>query len=148
MIFKGSEKNGEVTNLYYELTWPLDWEQVISFVETIIRTDFGKGALQNISVGNQAGSVIIDITKDVLACKGHIRNTEYAEHERGYLTIAGRSSLMNAAMRISFWTNTNRCLIQVAKDQLLEKHGERAYDKYADSIEILGHINYNVNKDN
>ena len=76
MIFKGSEKKDEVTNLFYELTWPLDWEQVISFAEAIIRTDFGKGALQNISVGNQAGSVIIDITKDVLNWNGHIRKTE------------------------------------------------------------------------
>lgn len=56
MQLKGMEKQDVFTTLYYELTWPTGWEQLISFIDVIIENDFAKGGIQSIEVGLLAGT--------------------------------------------------------------------------------------------
>ena len=45
-------------------------------------------------------------------------------------------------MRIIVWNQSDRFILQLADDRAIDKDGKHSYDKYADSIEILAHIDY------
>ncbi len=45
-------------------------------------------------------------------------------------------------MRIIVWNQSDRFMLQLADDRAIGKDGKHSYDKYADSIEILAHIDY------
>jgi hypothetical protein len=66
----------------------------------------------------------------------------FSKKESGYIVIAGYSSIMEVPMRITIWNKLDRFMLQLMKDTAIEKSGEHCYDKYVDSIEILGHIEY------
>lgn len=142
MQFKGVEKDGEFTTLYYNLTWQIGWEQIISFIDVIIKNDFIKDGLQSIEVGLIAGANSVDVTEELKDKEYEVKNTLFSKKESGYIVIAGHSSIMDVAVRITIWNQLDRFLLQLYKDKAIDQCGEHCYDKYADSIEILAHINY------
>lgn len=142
MQLKGMEKQDVFTTLYYELTWPAGWEQLISFIDVIIENDFANGGIQSIEVGLLAGTESVDVTKELKKHGNKIRETDFAKEESGYIVIAGYSALMEVHMRITIWNQLNRFMLQLMNDTGIQEQGEHCYDKYVDSIEILGHLNY------
>ena len=42
MQLKDINKEGIFTTLYYELTWKIGWEQLLSILDVVIRTIFKK----------------------------------------------------------------------------------------------------------
>lgn len=151
MQLKGVEKKDIFTSLYYELTWNVGWEQIISFIDSVIKLDFIKGGVQSIAVGFIAGAKSVDVTNELVEKEYKIKETSFSKKESGYIELAGFSSIMSVPMKITIWNQLNRFLLQVANDTGIEKSGEHCYDKYVDSIEILGQVDYaksKVNNDN
>ena len=142
MQFKGIEKKDVFTTLYYELTCAVGWEQMLSFIDVIIKTDFAKGGIQSIGVGSIAGAESVDVTNDLREHGSRVKDTSFSKKESGYIVIAGYSSIMEVPMRITIWNQLNRFMLQLMNDTEIEKSGEHCYNKYVDSIEILGHIDY------
>ena len=108
----------------------------------IIKTDFEKGGIQSVEVGMIAGAESVDVTKDLEEHGNRIRDTEFSKKESGYIVIAGYSSIMRVPMRIAIWNQLDHFMLQLVNDTAIEKFGEHVFDKYVDSIEILGHIDY------
>ncbi|MBP7510042.1 MAG: hypothetical protein KA807_19670 [Prolixibacteraceae bacterium] len=151
MILQCVEKEEPFTSLYYELTWPIGWNQIISFFDIIIKTDFlnGKGNVASISVGFIAGAEPVDVTKDLINHKYEIKRTDFAQKELGYVILAGESSFMDIPIRFTLWNQLDKCLVQLMNDDKIEKLGKNTYDKYMNSIEIRGHMDYVLsNKEN
>ncbi len=142
MQLKGVEAKELFTNLYYELTWPIGWEQILSMIKVITQNDFSKGTVLSLEKGELAGTEILDITDEFAKADYDIFNTKSALNEAGMLALAGRSSIMGNQMRFTFWNQTNRLLAQIWDTEAAEQDGGHAYDKYMDSIEISGHIEY------
>ena len=142
MQLKGIEKKEPFTTLYYELTWKIGWDQMISFMNAIIKSDFAKSGIQSIEVGIIAGAEGKDVTEILKSNNNNIKETEFAKEEAGFIAIAGVSSIMEVSMRITLWNQTNRFMLQIINDSGIEKCGEHCYDKYVDSIEIMGHVDY------
>lgn len=142
MQLKGVEKKDAFTTLYYELTWAVSWEQMISFIDSIIELDFAKGGIQSIAVGTIPGAESVDVTDELKMENYKIKETSFSKNESGYIVIAGYSSIMEVPMRITIWNQLNRFMVQLMNDTGIDKYGEHCYDKYADSIEIMGHVNY------
>lgn len=142
MQLKDIKKEGIFTTLYYELTWKIGWEQLLSILDVVIRTDFQEKGFQSLAVGMIAGTSPQDVTRDVLANGGDIRRSAFAKGESGYAVLTGYSHLMKVTMRIIVWNQSDRFILQLADDRAIDKDGKHSYDKYADSIEILAHIDY------
>lgn len=142
MQLKGMEKEGPFTTLYYELTWRIGWDQMISFVNAIIKSDFSKNGIQSIEVGTIAGAKGKDVTEMLKSNNNNIKDTEFAKDEAGFIAIAGVSNIMEVSMRITLWNQTNQFMLQIVNDSGIEKCGKHCYDKYVDSIEIMGHVDY------
>ena len=70
MQLKDIKKEGIFTTLYYELTWKIGWEQLLSILDVVIRTDFQEKGFQSLAVGMIAGTTPQDVTRDVLANGG------------------------------------------------------------------------------
>ena len=115
-------------------------------MDVIIKHDFKKESVQSVEVGLIAGAKGIDVTKELIEKDYEIKNTSFAKEEAGFMVLTGHSSIMKVPMRIIMWNQTNLFMIQVAQDTNIEKYGERAYDKYADSIELLAYIDYEKQK--
>lgn len=145
MQLKDIKKEGIFTTLYYELTWKIGWEQLLSILNVVIRTDFQEKGFQSLAVGMIAGTSPQDVTRDVLANGGDIRRSAFAKGESGYAVLTGYSHLMKVTMRIIVWNQSDRFILQLADDRAIDKDGKHSYDKYADSIEILAHIDYAKN---
>ena len=137
MQLKGIEKEDVFTTIHYDLTWAVGWEQILSFIEVIIKTDFEKGGIQSVEVGMIAGAESVDVTKDLEEHGNRIRDTEFSKKESGYIVIAGYSSIMRVPMRIAIWNQLDHFMLQLVNDTAIEKFGEHVFDKYVDSIEIL-----------
>ena len=142
MQLKDIKKEVIFTTLYYELTWKIGWEQLLSILDVVIRTDFQEKGFQSLAVGMIAGTSPQDVTRDVLANGGDIRRSAFAKGESGYAVLTGYSHLMKVTMRIIVWNQSDRFILQLADDRAIDKDGKHSYDKYADSIEILAHIDY------
>lgn len=84
----------------------------------------------------------LDVTDNLKQNKYNIKETAFAKNESGYIVIAGHSSIMNVPISITIWNQLNRFMLQLANDTGIEKYGDHCYDKYVDSIEIMGHIDY------
>ena len=124
------------------MTWKIGWEQLLSILDVVIRTDFQEKGFQSLAVGMIAGTSPQDVTRDVLANGGDIRRSAFAKGESGYAVLTGYSHLMKVTMRIIVWNQSDRFILQLADDRAIDKDGKHSYDKYADSIEILAHIDY------
>ena len=111
MQLKDIKKEGIFTTLYYELTWKIGWEQLLSILDVVIRTDFQEKGFQSLAVGMIAGTTPQDVTRDVLANGGDIRRSAFAKGESGYAVLTGYSHLMKVTMRIIVW---NRMIIACA----------------------------------
>lgn len=134
------EKNKPFTTLYYELTWPIGWELMLSMVNAVIEKDFSKAQIESLEVGKIAGSALIDVTAELKRANNEIHYASFAKEEAGVLAIAGYSALMETSMRFLFYNQTNRCIVQIMMDKAIKKDGKHAYDKYMDSIELMGYI--------
>ena len=134
------------TTLYYELTWAVGWEQIISFIDAIIKSDFSNGEIQSAAIGRTAGANSVDVTKELKEKENKVKETSFSKEESAYIIIAGYSSIMEISMRITIWNQLNRFMLQIMGDTKTEKYGEHCYDKYVDSIEIRGHIDFAVTK--
>jgi hypothetical protein len=148
MQLKGVDKKDIFTTLFYELTWKVGWEMIISLVDAIIKLDFIKGTVQSIAVGYIAGAESVDVTEELKAKEYRIKDTAFAKNESGYIEITGVSSIMEVPMKMTIWNQTNRFLLQIVNDTGIEKCGDHCYDKYVDSIEILGHVDHAKSKVN
>ncbi|MBS5481359.1 MAG: hypothetical protein KHX46_09535 [Clostridiales bacterium] len=136
------EKKKTFTTLYYTLTYPIGWEQMLSIVHTVIESDFLKSCIQALEIGEIAGSALKDVTAELKRANHAIHYTSVARKEAGVLAISGHSSIMEASMRLTFYNLTNRCMLQVLADKAIRKCGKHAYDKYMDSVELGGWIDY------
>ena len=87
-----------------------------------------------------AGTSPQDVTRDVVANSGAIRRSAFAKGESEYAVLTGCSHLMEVTMRIIVWNQSDRFMLQLADDRAIGKDGKHSYDKYADSIEILAHM--------
>jgi len=137
MRFLGSEKKEPFTDLYYGLTWALGWEQILCMINAIVKSDFSKGAVQSLETGETAGAELVDITDKFRKAGCDIFKTGPALDEAGVLAIAGISYIMEHPMRFTFYNQTDRLLVQIVGST-----DGRVFDKYMDSIEISGHIEY------
>ena len=63
MQLKDIKKEGIFTTLYYELTWKIGWEQLLSILDVVIRTDFQEKRFQSLAVGMIAGTTPQDVTR-------------------------------------------------------------------------------------
>lgn len=146
MQFVNKNIEGDFTTLSYKLTWPVSWEQMISFVNVIIKKDFKKPEnLENVSIGEIAGAPSIDKTEEVKNANCEIRDCNFSKDENGYIIISGYSSTIKLNIRYTFYNQTNTCIIQLYKDSRIPELGERVYDNYLDSIEIYAHIDNTLN---
>ncbi len=132
-----TEKKAPFTNLYYGLTWALGWEQILCMVNAIVKNDFSKGAVQSLETYETAGAKPEDITDEFTGADCDIFETKTALKEAGALAIAGSSYIMETPMRFTFYNQTDRLFVQIFGDA--DGH---VFDKYMDSIEISGHIEY------
>jgi len=146
MQLKGVEKKDVFTTLYYELTWAVGWEQILSFIDVIIKTDFAKGEVQSMEIGFVAGAKSIDVTSELKEKEYQVKETAFSKKESGYIVITGYSNIMEVPMRITIWNQLNRFMVQLVDNSKVEECGEHCYDKYVDSIEILGHVDYATTK--
>lgn len=144
MKYLGMEEKDHVTSLYFDLTWNLTWEQIMSFVDVIIKTDFISGGINAVELGTEEGKPSINVTEEMKAEKYHIKDTTIPSKESLFISIAGYSTAMEVPMRIFFWNKERRCVIQVINDAKIAQYGERVYEQFADSIEIMGHIDYTL----
>lgn len=128
----------------YRLTWPIGWEQIICFVNVIIKTNFQEGTVKALATSMIAGAPEVDQTEDLKKHKYTIGETECAKNEQGLLIISGYSCIAKCPIRITFWNQTDRCLLQIADDKNMEINGEHAYDRFMDGIEIRGQMDYAV----
>lgn len=117
MQLKDIKKEGIFTTLYYELTWKIGWEQLLSILNVVIRTDFQEKGFQSLAVGMIAGTSPQDVTRDVLANGGDIRRSAFAKGESGYAVLTGYSHLMKVTMRIIVWNQSDRFILQLADDR-------------------------------
>ncbi len=137
MRLLNTEKKGPFTNLYYGLTWALGWEQILCMINAIVKNDFSKGAVQSLERGEIAGAKPVDITEEFRRAGCDVWKTKTALSEAGTLAIAGSSYIMEVPMRFTFYNQTDRLLVQIVGDT-----DGRVFDKYMDSIEITGHIEF------
>lgn len=146
MQFVGKNIEGDFTDLSYKLTWRLSWDQMISFVNIIIKKDFKNSEnLENVSVGEIAGAPSIDKTEEVKKANCEIRDCDFSKHENGYIIVSGYSSTLKINIRYTFYNQTNVCIVQLYQDKRIPELGERAYDNFLDSIEIYAHIDNALN---
>lgn len=136
------EKKKPFTTLYYELTWRIGWEQMLSMAQAVIENDFSKLSIQSLEVSGLAGEGFKDVTAQLKRADNCIFGTAVAQDEYGVLAVSGTSSIMRVPMRITFWNQTDRCMVQIMGDKAIRKEGKHAYDKYMDSIELSGYIDY------
>lgn len=132
-----TEKKGPFTNLYYGLTWALGWEQILCMINAIVKNDFSKGAVQSLETGEIAGAKPVDITNEFRKADCDVFKTVSALDEAGTLALAGSSYIMEVPIRFTFYNQTDRLLVQILGDA-----DGQVFNKYMDSIEISGHIEY------
>ena len=65
MQLKDIKKEGIFTTLYYELTWKIGWEQLLSILDVVIRTDFQEKGFQSLAVGMIAGTSPFILSKSI-----------------------------------------------------------------------------------
>lgn len=142
MQLKDIKKEGIFTTLYYELTWKIGWEQLLSILDVVIRHRFSRKGIpipcggydrRNNSTGcHQGRSGKRRRHQTVCFCQRGIRlcsvDRLFASHES-----------YNADHRLE---PERPLYTSIADDRAIDKDGKHSYDKYADSIEILAHIDY------
>lgn len=89
-----------------------------------------------------AGENMENVTAELKRANNDIFRTPTAKTEYGVLAVSGVSSIMEAPLRITFWNQTDTCMVQIMGDKAIPKEGKHAYDKYMDSIELSGYIDY------
>lgn len=89
-----------------------------------------------------AGEKLENVTVELKRANNDIFRTPTAKTEYGVLAVSGVSSIMEAPLRITFWNQTDTCMVQIMGDKAIPKEGKHAYDKYMDSIELSGYIDY------
>lgn len=142
MQFKALEKQGPFASVFYTLTWPIGWEHMLSFAQALIEADFGKKPDSIRCQVSSLGTSQKDVTAQLQAADYKPQEAAFAQTEMGVLTLEGYSAIMETAMRLTLYNQTDRCLLQVLGLEGLDKHGEHCYDKFMDSVELMGHLHH------
>lgn len=146
MQFKQHEGRGRFNTLFYELTWPICWDQMLDFADVLIHKYFWAGQADGshpikVEIGAEAGDKPVDVTEQMVQAKFNAHDADFAKESAGFLVVTGYAEKMNVDMRISFWTNTNQVLLQLRDDKAIEGSGNpQVYDHFMDALEIWGHI--------
>lgn len=141
MILKNIGKKDTTTSLYYDLTFRISWQNLIGIINGIILFDFGKKA-DEILIGEIAGSEGINKTKELEEANYDIYETAFSKEEKGWISISGYSKTMETNLKFTFWNQLNRCLVEIENEKYLDQKGDHVYDKYVNSIEITGFVDY------
>ena len=137
-----TRKGKPFTTLLYALTWPVGWEEMLSMVNAVVENDFSRLSVRSLEVGMLAGEKLENVTAELKRANNDIFRTPTAKTEYGVLAVSGVSSIMEAPLRITFWNQTDTCMVQIMGDKAIPKEGKHAYDKYMDSIELSDYIDY------
>ena len=146
MQFKQHEGRGRFNTLFYELTWPICWDQMLSFADVLIHKYFWAGQEDGshpikVEIGAEAGDKPVDVTEQMAQAKFKTHDADFAKESAGFLVVTGYAEKMNVDMRISFWTDTNQVLLQLRDDKAIEGSGNpQVYNNFMDALEIWGHI--------
>ena len=89
-----------------------------------------------------AGENLQDVTAELKGANYDIFHTTLAENEYGVLAVSGTSAIMQVPLRMMLWNQMDRCMVQLMGDEAIPQKGKHAYDKYMDSIELLGYIDH------
>ena len=146
MQFKEHEGHGKFDTLFYELTWPICWDQMLSFADVLIHKYFWSGQADGshpikVEIGAQAGDKPTDVTDQLAQADFNIYKTDFAAQGAGFLVVTGYAESMHVDMRMSFWTDTNQVLLQLRDDMAIAGSGTpQVYNHFMDALEIWGHI--------
>ncbi len=148
MQLKNIEKEENITKIYYELTFPIGWEELICILDAFIKNDFTKndGKIYEVLVGFILESAGIDKTNELLKSNYNINECNFAKEENSWISIAGYSDIIEKNIKITLWNQLDKCLIEIEDESYIEKEGEHIYDKYVDKAEITGFIYYAKNE--
>lgn len=139
-------KQEPFASFYFSLTWRVGWEQMLFFCEALIESDLIKKPQSIRCEVSSIGSKPKDVTKQLKTAEYKIMNAPFAQNEMGELILTGYSTTMESTIHIIFYNQTDRCLLQVLGLDLLEKEGEHVFEKFADSIEIMGYVHAQKHK--
>ncbi len=146
MQLKYMNRGEHFISAFYELTWPAYWEQVLTFADVLIHKAFWPGQADGshpikVEKGGQPGDPPEDVTDQVSQAGWDVLSAAFAREECGFVVVTGYAAAFEVDMRITLWTNTNQCLLQLRDDKAIaQTNNERYYDRFADSMEIWLHV--------
>lgn len=146
MQFKEHEGHGRFDTLFYELTWPIHWDQILNFASVLIHKYFWAGQADGshpikLEIGAAAGDRPTDVTDQLAQADFEPCKAEFASAPAGFLVATGYAESMKVDMRISFWSETNQVLLQLRDDSAIQGSGSpQVYNRFMDALEIWGHI--------
>lgn len=137
MIFREfkAEENGWVT-VFYTGTWKSGWDFMLDAVQNIVE-DFG-GNLQKIAYSELAvqGAEDFDVLAEVRSHGGKLRECESLKTERGVLSAAGISAVMECPFQLVFFNQSATVRLDSPLKKFFDEHGEHVFDNYLNSVEI------------
>ncbi len=134
------EKDEFSTKLYCLLTFRVSWEQLVCMIDAIIQRDF-KENIYDLYVSDSNGKET-PVVGEIRQHHFQIHECPFYQRESGSITIYGASSIWGVDISFTIWNQLDKCLVKIYKDPFIEKEGEQVYDRYLDSIEIEGFVNY------
>ncbi len=144
MRLRNFEARGRFTTIFYDLTWPVNWELCLTFGNVLLHRAYWDGPADGshpitVEIGPQPGYPAQDITALVAQGGYDLFKTALPQDCEGYLVVTGHAAAYHADMRISIWNGTNQCLFQFRDDPNGGK-SEGYYNRFADSMEIWMHV--------
>ncbi|MCH5203924.1 MAG: hypothetical protein J1F03_04195 [Oscillospiraceae bacterium] len=137
MIFREfkAEEDGWVT-VFYTGTWRSSWDFILDAVQNII-TDF-RGNLQKVAYSDLAaqGAKDVDILAEVVSHGEKLRECGSLKTERGVLSAAGISAVMECPFQLVFFNQSATVRLDSPLKKFFDEHGEHVFDNYLNSVEI------------
>lgn len=137
MIFREfkAEEDGWVT-VFYTGTWKSSWDFMLDAVQNIVN-DFG-GNLQKVTYSDLAvqGAKDTDILAEVKSHGGRLRECGSLKTERGVLSAAGISAVMECPFQLVFFNQSATVRLDSPLKKFFDEHGKHVLDNYLNSVEI------------
>lgn len=146
MLFKKFNQEGGWISVDYAATWQYGFDFMLDAAQVIL-ADFGDD-LQRFAKAEIAGGEFINITGEIGACGGKLRECSALCDECGVIAVAGVSGIMQCPVQIVFYNQTNAVGLDIPISQIPESHParkifdergdqfEHVFDNYMNSIEI------------